>query len=299
MPDNNQPRIGLVGPGIMGLPMGMNLMKAGYALGVYGRRPESCTKLVEAGASAYPTPAALAAESDILITMVSDTPDVEQVLFGENGAYAGGQAGLLVIDMSTISPVATRNMATRLAEKGIRMLDAPVSGGETGAIEGTLTIMVGGKEADFNEAMPVFSAMGKTITYIGDHGAGQVVKACNNLIIAQTVVAVSEAFEMAKEAGVDPARARQALMGGFAGSKVMEVHAKRIIDNSFVPGFKAKLHNKDLQIVASTVDSMGLNLPAAQIAIAYMQELVEQGQGELDSAAVGTIVQQHARPAKA
>lgn len=287
-------RIGLIGPGIMGKPMGLNLLKAGFALSVYARRPEAAQALVDAGATLCATVAELAATVDVLITMVSDTPDVEALLLGKDGVLEHGKAGLLVIDMSTISPVSTQAMAQQLAQKGIRMLDAPVSGGEAGAIAETLTIMVGGTAKDFEAALPVLSAMGKTITHIGDHGAGQTVKACNNLIIAQTVLAVTEAFEMAKMAGVDLNKARTALMGGFAHSKVMEVHAKRIIDNQYTPGFKAKLHHKDLQIVAKTLEAFDLNLPASQYAIQAMRQLVEQGDGELDSAAVAKIVQQAA-----
>ncbi|HPY41173.1 MAG TPA: NAD(P)-dependent oxidoreductase, partial [Thiolinea sp.] len=240
----------------------------------------------------YPSPAALAAETEIIITMVSDTPDVEAVLFGEDGITQGAPAGLLVIDMSTISPGATKEIAQRLAAQGLRMLDAPVSGGEAGAIAGTLTIMVGGQNAVFEAALPVLSVLGKTITLIGDNGAGQVVKACNNLIIAQTVIAVSEAFAIAQASGVDLEKMRTALAGGFAGSKVMEVHAKRIIENNYAPGFKAKLHDKDLRIVANTISSLDLNLPASQLAIDYMHQLVEQGNGELDSSALAKIVQQ-------
>lgn len=290
----NQPRIGLIGPGIMGRPMGLNLLQAGYPLSVYARRESSAEGLLAAGATFSGTPAELAKNSGIVISIVSDTPDVEAVLLGQNGVIEGGAEGLLVIDMSTISPVTTLDIAAKLAAKGIRMLDAPVSGGEAGAIAGTLTIMVGGKQADFDEAQPVLAAMGKTITLIGDQGAGQVVKSCNNMIIAQTIIAVSEAFEMARKAGVDPAKAREALLGGFAGSKVMEVHARRIIDDDYTPGFKAKLHHKDLQIAARTIESYGLNLPGSQLAIDYMRQLVEMGHGEIDSAALARVVHQRA-----
>lgn len=292
MSTTSLPRLGLIGAGIMGRPMGLNLLKAGYALGIYARHPEAAADLVKAGASLYANPAALAADTEIMITMVSDTPDVEAVLFGEQGVVETAQAGLLVIDMSTISPIATQAIAQRLATQGIRMLDAPVSGGEAGAIAGTLTIMVGGQAKDFEQALPVLSALGKTITLIGEHGAGQVVKACNNLIIAQTVIAISEAFAIAQASGVDLEKMRTALAGGFAGSKVMDVHAKRIIEHHYVPGFKAKLHAKDLRIAANTIQSLDLNLPSSQLAIDYMQQLVEQGKGELDSSALAKIVQQ-------
>lgn len=287
-------RVGLIGSGIMGKPMGMNLIKAGFPLSVYARRPESAAELTAEGAKFKNSPSELAQSVDIVITVVADTPDVEQVLLGEQGVITSGNSDLLVIDMSTISPVATRAIATQLAEKNIRMLDAPISGGEAGAIAGTLSIMLGGKAEDVAQAMPVLEAMGKAITHIGDHGAGQVVKGCNNLIIAQTVVAVSEAFEIAKAADVDLSKARQALMGGFAGSKVMEVHAQRMIDNDYTPGFKAKLHHKDLRIVADTIRNFDLKLPAAQLAMTYMQELAEEVDGELDSAALARIVTNYA-----
>lgn len=290
----NLPRIGLIGPGIMGKPMGLNLMKAGYSLAVYARRPESAQDLIDAGASFHETPAKLAANVDVVVSIVSDTPDVEAVLLGDEGVIASGNEQLLVIDMSTISPVTTQTIAAKLAEKHIRMIDAPVSGGDVGAIAGTLTIMVGGSANDFAYAQPILAAMGKTITHIGDHGAGQMVKACNQLIAAQTVIAVSEAFEMAKAAGVDPAKAREALLGGFAYSRVLELHGQRILDENYAPGFKAHLHNKDLQIVADTLHNYDLNLPGTQRAIAYMQQLVAQGDGEIDSAALAKIVQQQA-----
>jgi 3-hydroxyisobutyrate dehydrogenase-like beta-hydroxyacid dehydrogenase len=197
--------------------------------------------------------------------------------------------------MSTISPVATREIAATLAAKGIRMLDAPVSGGDVGAIAATLTIMVGGSAADLAYVLPALEAMGKTITHIGDHGAGQLAKACNQLIAAQSVIAVTEAFEMAKAAGVDPAKVRAALLGGFAYSKVLELHGQRILSENFQPGFKAHLHNKDMHIVSDTIAAFGLNLPGTQRAAAYMQALVDAGHGELDSSALAKIVQHNAK----
>lgn len=291
------PTVGWIGPGIMGKPMCKNLMKAGFPLAVYARRPESAQELLNLGASFYSTPAALAEQVDIVISMVSDTPDVQAVLLGENGVIASNKAGLLVIDMSTISPVTTREIAEKLAENGIRMLDAPVSGGDVGAIAGTLTIMVGGKAQDLDEALPILAAMGKTITHIGDHGAGQLTKACNQLVAAQTVIAVTEAFEMAKSAGVDPAKVREALLGGFAYSRVLELHGQRILTENYQPGFKAHLHNKDMHIVADTIAAFGLNLPGTLRACDYMQALVDEGDGELDSSALAKIVQQRAHQA--
>lgn len=290
-----KPTIGWIGPGIMGKPMCKNLMKAGFPLAVYARRPESAKELTDLGATFYSSPAELAANVDIAISMVSDTPDVEAVLLGEKGVIEGAKPGLLVVDMSTISPVATREIAAKLTEKGIRFIDAPVSGGDVGAIAGTLTIMVGGNVEDLEYARSVLEAMGKTITHIGDHGAGQLAKACNQLVAAQTVIAVTEAFEMAKAAGVDPAKVRAALLGGFAYSRVLELHGQRILDENYQPGFMAKLHNKDMHIVTDTIASFGLNMPGTQRAADYMQALVDQGDGDLDSAAIAKIVQKRIR----
>ncbi len=289
-----QPKIGWIGPGIMGRPMCKHLMNAGFPLSVYARRPESAQELTALGAIFYPTPAELAANVDIVISMVSDTPDVEAVLLGEKGVVQGGKPGLIVVDMSTINPVITREIASTLAEKHIRMLDAPVSGGDVGAIAATLTIMVGGDAEDLAYVLPALEVMGKTITHIGGHGAGQLAKACNQLIAAQTVIAVSEAFEMAKAAGVDPAKIRSALLGGFAYSKVLELHGQRILDENFQPGFKASLHNKDMHIVTDSIAAFGLNLPGTQRAANYMQALVDDGHGELDSSALAKMVQKNA-----
>ncbi len=290
-----KPVIGWIGPGIMGKPMCKNLLKAGFNIAVYARRPESARELTDLGAAFYTSPAELAANVDIAISMVSDTPDVEAVLLGEDGVIEGAKPGLLVIDMSTISPVATREIAAKLAEKGIRFLDAPVSGGDVGAIAGTLTIMVGGNADDLEYARPALEALGKTITHIGNHGAGQLTKACNQLVAAQTVIAVTEAFEMAKAAGVDPAKVRAALLGGFAYSRVLELHGQRILDENYQPGFMAKLHNKDMHIVTDTMAAFGLNLPGTQKAAEYMQALVDQGDGDLDSSALAKIVQKRIR----
>ena len=288
----HKPVIGWIGPGIMGEPMCKNLMKAGFSLSVYARRRTSAQALCELGASFYPTPAALAANVDIVISMVADTPDVEAVLLGDEGVIHGAKPGLLVIDMSTISPVATREIAAQLISHGIRFLDAPVSGGDVGAIAGTLTIMIGGEAADVDYARPALEAMGKTITHIGAHGAGQLTKACNQLIAAQSIIAVTEAFELAKAAGVDPAKVREALLGGFAYSRVLELHGQRILSENYQPGFKAKLHNKDLHIVTDTLAAFGLNLPGTQRAANYMQTLVDNGDGEIDSSALAKVVQQ-------
>ena len=259
-------RIGFIGLGIMGQPMAQNLIKAGYPLAVHARRPDIMKPLVNAGASAYENAQAVAAQSDIIITMVSDTPDVEQVILGDQGVIHGAQADSVVVDMSTISPSATRRMAELLGKKCIQMLDAPVSGGEQGAIDGSLSIMVGGKEETFQKVLPVFEVLGKNIIHIGEHGAGQVTKACNQLVIAQTLVAITEAFVLAKVSGVDPAKVREALLGGFASSRVLEAHGQRILDHNFEPGFKARLHQKDMRISMEAAHEVGIALSGAGFA---------------------------------
>jgi 2-hydroxy-3-oxopropionate reductase len=284
-------RVGFVGLGIMGRPMAKNLINAGYSLAVYARRPDMMKPLVTAGATGCETPQAVAAQSDITFTMVSDTPDVEQVILGEQGVIHGAQANSIVVDMSTISPSATRHMAEMLIQRDIHMLDAPVSGGEQGAIDGTLSIMVGGKEDTFQKVLPLFEVLGKNIVHIGDHGAGQVTKACNQIVIAQTLVAVSEAFILARVSGADPAKVRAALLGGFAGSRVLETHGQRILEHNFKPGFKARLHQKDLRICMEAAHELGIALPGASLATQTVNALIGEGLGEEDSSALATILE--------
>jgi 2-hydroxy-3-oxopropionate reductase len=283
--------VGFIGLGIMGKPMSLKLLKARHVLAVHGRRAETMQPLVEAGAKACASPKEVAAQSDVTFVMVSDTPDVEQVITGSNGCIEGANKGSIIVDMSTISPVATRTMAAKLAEKGIEMLDAPVSGGEVGAINATLSIMVGGKPQIFARVKPLFEHLGKSIVHVGDHGAGQVAKACNQLVAAITIEAVSEAFMLARRNNVDAAKVREALLGGFAYSKVLELHGQRILSRDFKPGFKAKLHQKDLHIVMQTARDLGIALPAAALASQHMNALVGSGEGELDSSAMFTVVE--------
>lgn len=278
--------IGFIGPGIMGRPMAINVHKAGYPLFVYGRRSESMKPLVDVGATACASPQEVASKSDVVIIIVSDTPDVEQVILGENGVIHGVRAGSIVVDMSTISPNATRHMAAELAARGAQMLDAPVSGGDVGAINGTLSIMVGGKKEAFDKVLPLFQAMGKNIVHVGDNGAGQVCKACNQIVVAVTIEAVGEAITFARKNGVDAAKVRAALMGGFAGSKILEVHGQRMLDNTFKPGFKVKLHQKDMRIVMEDAGKLGLGLPAAALVTQHLNALMGAGDSELDSAAI-------------
>ncbi len=283
--------IGFIGPGIMGRPMALNLMKGGHPLWVYARRPAAAQSLVAAGATACATAAEVARHADVIFTIVSDTPDVESVIFGEQGIASQARPGTVIVDMSTISPTATKSFAERLAKQGIDMLDAPVSGGETGAINGTLSIMVGGKPQVFERVKPLFECMGKNIVHIGDNGAGQVAKACNQIVVAVTIEAVAEALTFARKNGADAAKVREALMGGFAGSKIMEVHGKRMLDNDFKPGFKVGLHQKDMRIVMETAHQLGVALPAAAMVTQHLNALMGTGDTDLDSAAVVKIIQ--------
>lgn len=285
-------KIGLIGLGIMGRACAANLLRAGHTLHLYARRPDRVENLVTQGATLCASPAELAAQVDVVITNVSDTPDVEQVLLGEYGVIHGAHPGQVVIDMSTIKPLAAKAIATQLAAAGVEFLDAPVSGGEMGAINGTLTIMVGGKAEALERVRSVLQAMGKTITHIGGSGAGQVAKACNQIVVAVSIEAVAEAMKFARACEVDPAKVREALLGGFAGSRILDVHGQRMIDDNFVPGFKAKLHQKDMRIVAETANTLGIHLEAASHAAALIDALVAQGDGELDSSAIARLIAQ-------
>ncbi|MBT2868390.1 NAD(P)-dependent oxidoreductase [Chromobacterium violaceum] len=285
-------RIGYIGLGIMGRPCVLNLLKAGLPVSVWARRRESAASLLEAGAAWADSPAELAGQVDVLVTNVSDTADVEAVLLGEQGAIHGAKPGLVCVDMSTISPNGARRIAAALVEKGVDFLDCPVSGGEVGAINGTLTIMAGGREEALEKARPALQAMGQTITHIGASGAGQVAKACNQIAVAVGVAAVAEIVKLAKACDVDPAPVRAALMGGFAQSRVLDVHGQRMIDDNYAPGFKAKLHAKDMHIVIDTAREQGISLPAAERTMRLIDQLVEQGDGELDSSAIARLIWQ-------
>jgi len=278
--------IGFVGLGIMGRPMALNLVRAGHTLAVHARRAESMAPLAEAGAATCDTPADVARQATIIFTMVADTPDVEEVILGDGGIIEGVRPGSVVVDMSTISPSATRAMAERLREAGAQMLDAPVSGGDIGARDGTLSIMVGGEPGAFERVRPLFEIMGGNVVHIGGNGAGQVCKACNQVVVAQTITGIGEALLLAEASGVDGARVREALLGGFAGSRILEVHGRRMLDDDYAPGFKASLHQKDMRIVLETAHELGLALPGAAQVAQYLNTLVGAGDGELDSAAV-------------
>jgi 2-hydroxy-3-oxopropionate reductase len=281
-------RIGFIGLGIMGRPMAGNLLKAGFPLTVHSRSPAPVDALVAEGAARAGSPGEIADVSDIVITMLPDTSDVETVLPEVVGTIAGGS---LMIDMSTIDPGATRDLASTFEKRGVAMLDAPVSGGERGAIDATLSIMVGGEAEAFKRAGPVFDALGATVVHVGASGAGQVAKACNQLVVAATIEAVAEALALAGRSGVDPAKVREALMGGFAGSKILEVHGKRMLDGSFEPGFRARLHRKDARIVLEAARSAGAQVPSFEVVARQLDELVERGGGELDHAALFTLLE--------
>ncbi len=285
-----KPAIGWIGTGIMGRPMALNLLNAGYAITTYARRPESLQPLVEAGATTRDQPGEVAAATDLTILCVSDTPDVQALITGKNGILSGAREGHIVVDMSTISPITTRELAKQLQQHGIEMLDAPVSGGETGAIAGTLSIMVGGPEETFKRVLPIFEVLGGQVLRIGDVGAGQVAKACNQMLVAQTMEGIAEAFLLAQAHGVDCWRVRDALLGGFGRSRALEVHGERMLKQDYQPGFKARLHLKDLRNIEKDVQQLNLHLSSLEDVLELMCDLVEQGDGELDSAAIAKVV---------
>lgn len=284
-------RIGFIGLGLMGKPMAGNLVRAGYPVTVYNRSRAPVEELAAAGAAAADSPRAVAERSDVVITIVSDAPDVEAVILGPGGVAEGVRPGMLVIDMSTSSPVLARRLARTLGEQGVAVLDAPVSGGVIGARDGTLSIMVGGTAEAFQRALPIFQVLGRNIVHVGDAGAGQVAKAANQIVVGMNIQAVAEALLLATKAGVDPARVRQALLGGFAQSRVLEVHGQRMLDRNFEPGFKARLHRKDLGIVLSTAREYGVPLPGTAALHELLTALIVQGGGEEDSTAVLTVLE--------
>jgi 2-hydroxy-3-oxopropionate reductase len=283
--------IGFIGSGIMGRPMALNLIKGGHKLWVYARRAEALHPLTAAGATACASPMEVALHADVFFTIVSDTPDVEQVIFGAAGIVHGARAGTVIVDMSTISPAATVDFAQRLEAQGMEMLDAPVSGGEKGAINAVLSIMVGGKVEVFERVRPLFECMGKNIVHIGGNGAGQVSKACNQIVVAVTIEAVAEALTFARKNNVDPAKVREALMGGSAGSKILELQGQRMLDGDFNPGFKVGLHQKDMRIVLEAAHQSGAAVPAAALVTQHFNSLRGAGDTDLDSSALIKVLQ--------
>jgi 2-hydroxy-3-oxopropionate reductase len=279
-------RVGLIGLGAMGAPMARRLLGAGFPLAVWSRTRAKADALAEEGAVPADSPAGVARGSEVVVSMLPDAPEVEQVLFGDDGVAAGANRGALAVDMSTIAPASARSFAERLAGLGIGFLDAPVSGGPEGAAAGSLSIMVGGEPEAFERARPVFEALGSTIAHLGPVGAGQLTKACNQLVTATTVELVAEMIALATRAGLDPERVREVLLGGYAQSRILEVHGRRMIDRSFEPGFRASLLAKDVRIVRSIAEELGLELPAFSAAAARVDRLVAEGGGELDPSAL-------------
>jgi 2-hydroxy-3-oxopropionate reductase len=278
-------KIGFIGLGVMGRPMAAHLIAAGNELFLY-RVKDASQHLVEAGGTALDSARAVAEAAEVIILMLPDTPDVEAVLFGAEGVSEGLSSGKLVIDMSSISPVATKDFASRIAEKGASYVDAPVSGGEVGAKAASLTIMVGATEADFARALPLFQLMGKNITRIGGVGDGQTAKVANQIIVGLTIEAVAEGLTLAKAAGADPAKVREALMGGFASSRILEVHGERMIKETFDPGFRIRLHRKDIGLALDAAKSLELYLPNAAVLQQLMNKALAQGLGDNDHSAL-------------
>jgi len=292
MPDTSETAIGFIGLGVMGKPMAKNLMKSGHRLVVHNRSRGPVDELAGAGATPATSPADVARRSDVVITMLPDTPDVEAVISGENGVLSALRAGAIVIDMSSISPAATRRLAALVAGKGGAMLDAPVSGGEIGAVNAALSIMVGGDAAAFARVKPILERMGnpERIVHVGDSGAGQTCKICNQVAIGGALAGVSEAFALARKAGVDAARVRQALLGGFAASRVLEVHGERMLKGDYKPGFRARLYQKDLRIANEAAMANAVAMPATAIVTQLVNALVAAGGADLDYAAIGTVL---------
>lgn len=278
--------VGFIGLGLMGRPMALNLLKAGHTVQVWSRRRESMQPLLDAGAGDCASAAELARRAPVTISMVADAPDVEEVVLGPSGVADGAGAGHLHIDMSTIAPAAAQSIAARLAQRGITALDAPVSGGEAGAIGATLTIMVGGEAAACARARPLFEAMGRSITRVGEAGAGQVAKACNQILTGVGVAAVAEALNFARKSGVDGGKVREALLGGFAASRILENHGERMLERNFRPGFKAWMHHKDMRIVLDEAQRLGLALPSTAAAAQMYAAMLGSGLGEEDSVAM-------------
>ena len=290
-----QKKIGFIGVGIMGKPMAKHLLKNGYPLVVHDINLEAVKDLVAEGAQEAKTPKEVAESSQVIITMLPDSPDVELVALGTNGLIEGVSEDQIYIDMSTIAPSTTIRVAEVLGEKGIRCLDAPVSGGDVGAINATLSIMVGGDEKTFNEVVSIFNILGKTITHCGPTGAGQTVKACNQIQVALNIIGMAEALTLGAKAGVDPEIIIQVLSGGFAQSRVMDVRGSQIIRRNFKPGFKSKFHYKDLNIIMQTGKDYLVPLPVTAVVRELFKIMLTTGRGELDHSGVLTVLEDMAQ----
>lgn len=279
-------RLGFIGLGLMGKPMAGHLLVAGHTVHVYSRSSGPVQELASKGAVACSSSQEVAQKSDVIFIMVPDTPDVESVLFGKDGVAEGVRSGSIVVDMSSISPIATKEFAKKLDTMGVKMLDAPVSGGQVGAEKATLSIMVGGHPKVFQQIKPYFELMGKNIVHLGDNGDGQTCKVANQIVVALTIEAVGEALLFASKAGADPKKVREALLGGFAQSRILELHGKRMIERSFAPGFRIRLHQKDLNLALQAARDLGLSLPNTSTAQELFNAVVAQGGSELDHSAM-------------
>ena len=282
--------IGFIGLGIMGKPMAMHLLQAGYPVCILSSSAAAAS-LKEKGALVFETTETIAKQADIIITMLPDSPEVESMVTGKGNLLYAMKPGAMFIDMSTISPATSVFLFEQFQKKGIEALDAPVSGGQTGAEAATLSIMTGGTETAFQRALPVLEKMGKNIVHIGKPGAGQTAKACNQIIVGMTIQAVAEALTLAKKSGVDIAKVRTALLGGFAQSKILDLHGQRIIDRNFKPGFKIKLHRKDMRIALQAGQDLAVPLPGSAIVAAQMDAMLAQGSGELDHSALALYLE--------
>ena len=285
-------RIGFIGLGLMGKPMARNLMKSGYHLTVHNRSRAAVNELVSEGAEAAACPKDAAASADVIITMLPEDPHVEAVVGGADGVMASIRRDAILVDMSTISPATARKIAGQLATRNAQMLDAPVSGGVEAAAEGTLTIMVGGKAEIFERVLPLFKKLGSNINHMGDHGAGQVTKAANQIIVGLTIQAVAEALIFAKKSGVAPARVRRAIMGGYAQSRVLELHGKRMLDRNFQPGGMIKSHRKDLEIVLAAAKATGICLPGTAMISQLFNAVLARGGADWDHSSIVTVLEQ-------
>ena len=279
-------KIGFIGLGIMGKPMSKNLLRAGYPLLIYDIVPAALDEIVLAGAEKATSPKDVAAKTDVIITMLPNSPHVKEVVLGKNGIIEAARPGSILIDMSSIAPLVSREIAAKLAEKKIRMLDAPVSGGEPKAIDGTLSIMVGGSKADFDESLPLLKVMGASVVLCGEIGAGNVTKLANQIVVAANIAAVSEALVLAAKAGVNPDLVHQAIRGGLAGSTVMDAKAPMMMDRNFKPGFRINLHIKDLNNVLETARGIDVPTPLTDEVITMMQSLKDEGMGDADHSAL-------------
>ncbi|HMW55329.1 MAG: NAD(P)-dependent oxidoreductase [Candidatus Accumulibacter phosphatis] len=284
-------RLGFIGLGVMGRPMALHLLQAGHQVAVWARRSASCEPLLAAGALHCASAAAVAGYAEVVFTMVTAGTDVEHLTLSADGLLAGFAPGSILVDMSTIAPQTARSLAERLSRSGVDMLDAPVSGGEQGAIAATLAIMVGGKAAVLERVRPLFALLGRSVVHVGEHGAGQVAKVCNQMLMVAAIQAVAEALHLSRAAGADPARVRQALAGGSAGSRVLEVMGGRMVDRDFVAGVEARLHHKDYRIVIGEAYRLGIPLPVAAQVDQQLNALMAMGWGRADTASLLRVLE--------